>query len=162
MACFCRAPRYRTAVRRAECCDGAAPVGARPKHILAAVAAGSCSWPMRHSHRGAELNARRELGGTARSLRPCGRPSGDGQRPPGRRPFPIHGAWLHREGPRIRGQLVCLLACGLRAVPPSGLRRQFTVGPGGLDAGGLAAGLPPRAATGGVRVARGCSCGGSP
>jgi hypothetical protein len=40
---------------RAECRDGTAPIGACPKHILAAVAVDGCTWPVRHSARGAEL-----------------------------------------------------------------------------------------------------------
>ncbi len=56
MACFDEAPGYRAAMWRAGCCDGAAPIGAYPKHILAAVAEGVCSWLMRHSVRGAELH----------------------------------------------------------------------------------------------------------
>jgi hypothetical protein len=55
MLCFSRAPRFRTAAWRAECCDGTAPVGAAPKHILAAVAVAGGTWPVRHSARGADL-----------------------------------------------------------------------------------------------------------
>ncbi len=57
MACFCRAPRYHTAVWRAECCDGASPIAACPRHIPAAVVMGSYSWLARHTDRGVELKA---------------------------------------------------------------------------------------------------------
>ena len=35
--CFAKAPRYKVAEWRAGCCDGDAPIGATPKHLLAAV-----------------------------------------------------------------------------------------------------------------------------
>ena len=55
MACFSRAPRFKVAAWRQECCDGAAPIGACPKHILAAVNTCRVAWPPRHEGRGASI-----------------------------------------------------------------------------------------------------------
>ena len=52
MRCMSKAPRYRVAAWRAECCDGDAPVAGVPKHILAAIAADRPQWPARHADRG--------------------------------------------------------------------------------------------------------------
>ena len=52
MRCMCKAPRFRTAAWRASCCDGDAPIGGVPKHILAVIAAVRPQWPVRHAARG--------------------------------------------------------------------------------------------------------------
>jgi hypothetical protein len=52
MMCFMRAPRYRIPAWRAECCDGRAPIGACPKHILAAIMTSATVWPAGHEARG--------------------------------------------------------------------------------------------------------------
>ena len=73
IACFCRAPRFRVAAWRQGCCDGAAPVGSCPKHILAAVSLCRVSWPPRFEGRGANIEAAAKTwcGSHAlRSLRP--------------------------------------------------------------------------------------------
>ena len=57
MICFSRAPRFKTAAWRQDCCDGAAPIGACPKHILAAVSVCTVSWPPRQAGRGASIQA---------------------------------------------------------------------------------------------------------
>ena len=56
MSCFSRAPRFKVAAWRQECCDGAAPTGACPKHILAAVNTCRVAWPPRHEGRGASID----------------------------------------------------------------------------------------------------------
>ena len=57
MLCMSKAPRFRTPAWRAQCCDGTTPIGAVPKHMLAAIRAGSPQWPARHVARGRELCA---------------------------------------------------------------------------------------------------------
>ena len=57
MLCFARAPRYRVAAWRQDCCDGGAPVGSCPKHILAAISVCRVCWPPRHEGRGANIEA---------------------------------------------------------------------------------------------------------
>jgi hypothetical protein len=57
LMCLGKAPRYKVAAWRAECCDGRAPVGSCPKHLLAAISAASFEWPARHATRAAELKA---------------------------------------------------------------------------------------------------------
>ena len=55
MRCACKAPRFRTAEWRASCCDGDAPIGGVPKHILAAIAADCPQWPVRQAQRVLQL-----------------------------------------------------------------------------------------------------------
>ena len=50
--CMSKAPRFRTAVWRTDCCDGDSPIGGVPKHILAAIAADRPQWPVRQFARG--------------------------------------------------------------------------------------------------------------
>ena len=57
MMCFMRDPRYQIPAWRAECCDGRAPIGACPKHILAAIITSATVWPVGHEARGRDLVA---------------------------------------------------------------------------------------------------------
>ena len=52
MRCMSKAPRFRTAVWRTDCCDGDSPIGGVPKHILAEIAADRPQWPVRQFARG--------------------------------------------------------------------------------------------------------------
>ena len=73
MLCFAKAPRFKTAAWRQECCDGAAPIGASPKHILAAVSVCTVSWPPRYAGRGATIQAEAQAWSdshVAKQLRP--------------------------------------------------------------------------------------------
>ena len=73
MLCFTKAPRYRVAAWRQECCDGAAPIGSCPKHFLAAASVCRVSWPPRHEGRGASIDAAAKAwqdGHVLRQLRP--------------------------------------------------------------------------------------------
>ena len=73
MKCFMRAPRYRISAWRAGCCDGNAPIGACPKHILAAVMTSATVWPVGHEARGRDLSAAAKAFGStlaAKALRP--------------------------------------------------------------------------------------------
>ena len=55
MLCFAKAPRYRVALWRQGCCDGAAPIGSCPKHTLAAASVCSVQWPPQKTGRGANI-----------------------------------------------------------------------------------------------------------
>ena len=55
MLCFAKAPRFRVAQWRQDCCDGAAPIGSCPKHILAAASVCSVQWPPQKAGRGANI-----------------------------------------------------------------------------------------------------------
>ena len=57
MLCFTKAPRYRVAEWRSTCCDGAAPVGGCPKHMLMAAVTAGVAWPARYAERGTEIAA---------------------------------------------------------------------------------------------------------
>ena len=73
MLCFTKAPRYRVAAWRQECCDGAAPIGSCPKHFLAATIVCRVSWPPRHEGRCASIDAAAKAwqdGHVLRQLRP--------------------------------------------------------------------------------------------
>ena len=52
MRCMSKAPRFKAAAWRTECCDGDTPVGGVPKHILTAISAGGPKWPPGHAARG--------------------------------------------------------------------------------------------------------------
>jgi hypothetical protein len=55
MLCFAKAPRYRVALWRQGCCDGAAPIGSCPKHTLAAASLCNVQWPPQHAVRVASI-----------------------------------------------------------------------------------------------------------
>jgi hypothetical protein len=52
MRCMTKAPRFRVATWRSECCDGDTTIGAVSEHIVAAIIAGGPQWPARHAARG--------------------------------------------------------------------------------------------------------------
>ncbi len=72
LACLLKAPRFEKTLWRVGCCDGAAPVGVCPKHILAAVSVGG-EWPAGASERGAELAAAPEAWRHSIAARASGR-----------------------------------------------------------------------------------------
>ena len=74
MMCTCNPPRYQRAKWRAECCDGTTPIGAVPRHILAAVLAGSPEWPARNAARGQALVEAASAHGMARTAMVLRRP----------------------------------------------------------------------------------------
>ena len=85
MMCFGKAPRHKAAAWKAECCDGAAPLGSCPKHILTAVCTVPVVWPPRKAERGADICAfarQWHEGRALKALRPPKRRVAAGKRPP--------------------------------------------------------------------------------
>ena len=116
MLCFSRAPRFKVAAWRDGCCDGVAPLGSCPKHILEAVRACPMLWPPRRAERGADISAVARQWHEGHALRAL--------RPPKRRGAARHAAATNRDcvglgGGGYAGAAECMhVLAGKRAVPP--------------------------------------------
>ena len=104
--CFGKAPRYKAAEWRASCCDGDAPIGACPKHLLSATCVGSQGLEVQGGQEGQAGSRLHELRPAAKSwhsslaakaLRPPKRRAGPRQPP---HPDPVAGTRgrLHGAG----------------------------------------------------------------